>query len=329
VTTDTVATGAFDRILADIKKTEIYESVLFLIIFAVLFLSGCGKSGNISKDSHGDSVNRSAAKEEVAELSDDSCKNRTIKMCEEQTGLARGGCYSDFAKVRLDKCLCKTIKSSVQQGKCYADVALGSNDSSLCEKAYSPDRCYLELAFNTGNGELCKKAGSKSDLCSEFFDVAASLQSDACRLETVKGCEGFGDGLTGRVKREKCYVAVAKILKEPCVCLMGQGVFKANCIPAVVMLKKNVKECFSVNEEAVLKNDQSLQIHNCITSLAMRTRNNSLCKWTPYKPADQSGVDICYARYAKMLGQPAVCDKIKDKALVKKCRIPAESAASM
>lgn len=280
--------------------------LLLLLVLVLLLFSGCGNSEVVGDNDFVDN-----------EVIDDapgfslSCDDVSITECEEETGISRGGCYSDYAEARLDPCLCDTIEENTQRGTCFEDIAIGLKDPTYCSSAYIKSKCYEEVAYVSGDESICDYAGGHAEQCHSFFEAAATVDT-TCGVDTIASCEPDSDGFIASVTGQKCYVAVAKILGDPCVCLMSEGAFKINCIPAVAVQEEQVEFCLEVNEDFIFTDDQAIQKHGCITDVAIRMKDPSLCERSTWKAFGKGGPNACYDEYAQKLGDPTVCDNMVD-----------------
>jgi len=74
-------------------------------------------------------------------------------------------CYIEIALETDNSSLCPMTEDS---DYCYYEIARQTADHSLCEKlSQFRDQCVAWIAFDTGNIALCEQAGDEKDLCIE------------------------------------------------------------------------------------------------------------------------------------------------------------------
>ncbi|GAH28147.1 unnamed protein product [marine sediment metagenome] len=136
---------------------------------------------------------------------------KTADECEEITrNDQRGICYFDVAIETNDDSLCEEITDNIYKHVCSA---ITTDDSSLCEEltdSSDKDKCYSRVAIRIYDVNLCEKITDTSTADSCYFIVAyRTNESNLCEKITK---------ISGISSRDTCYNIIAQKTKDSSPC---------------------------------------------------------------------------------------------------------------
>lgn len=140
-------------------------------------------------------------------------KAEKVSTCEEEpiSQLAKDVCIRIYAVKIKDHLLCEKINNREEKEWCYKNVAVATENSSLCEKIYFSkfykDKCYWDIAKKKSDYLLCEKVSAEwRNSC--YRDVAVQTNN-------VLLC----DKITEKDTRENaCYFYIALNTKDKILC---------------------------------------------------------------------------------------------------------------
>jgi len=128
-------------------------------------------------------------------------------------------CYKNVAKEKEDLFICDKIYEDMGENagmisvySCYSDVASVLGDDSICEEkipaesAYQ-DVCFLNVAISTEDFSLCERISDFSNARICYREIGAK-RGDESECEQVEDAHN----------REKCYVGVASNILDVSIC---------------------------------------------------------------------------------------------------------------
>lgn len=144
----------------------------------------------------------------------DFAKNvRQVSTCEEKpiSQLAKDICYRVFSSTGKDFTLCEKINNREEKKWCYGNVAVATENTSLCEKIrfdqFRKDKCYWDIAKKKSDDSLCEKvSGEWKNSC--YGDVAIEINN-------ISLCEKITDKKT---RENYCYYQIAINTKDKSLC---------------------------------------------------------------------------------------------------------------
>lgn len=236
----------------------------------------------------------------------------------------RGICYETIEKVKQDVEFCRGVKNNTLKNFCYVGVAIGKNDSKVCDELEHPDYCYFRVGDATKDPRICEK-------------IADELQRGSCYASTadvhrnISICKNITNSIT--VSGQMCYSGVANVTKNSSICDMIDKVdMREECYLSIGVANADLSECDKIKGYyltscyvqvyvalAYKKGDLSLcallldkwdyedYVESCYEGAARKLKNVSLCD-----RAKISFKDSCYLGVAEETLNPSICDEISD-----------------
>ncbi len=157
--------------------------------------------------------------------------------CEKQTDTRkREGCFRGIAVANKDVDYCERIdyEEGDTPGRCYFNMALGSNDFSICDRIEATDHwhtgCYFQAAKITKDTSYCDNIKNEEEIPGCYFAVIGDISicekatdsdgKDECyRVAASANKDGLLCGnIVDSDRQENCYVNLARNLQDSTLC---------------------------------------------------------------------------------------------------------------
>ncbi|GEM_PF-2907647 len=200
---------------------------------------------------------------------------KTSQDCDKmQDYYLRGDCYSNLAIINSDVSFCGTVKEQGQQDTCLYNVALQTNDTSIClQMSFDITDCLTQIAVNNLDPSACELSAYEKEQCinaaiAEDFSQCTHLGynrkicNDAVDQKNIALCENIIDA------SKNCFFELAKAALDPQYCAKTEPTVRNTCIFIVATTAKNAGYCNLLSEDR----------GNCIATIAVATNNRALCE---------------------------------------------------
>lgn len=197
-------------------------------------------------------------------------------------------CFANIALNTKNYSLCEELKERSYRNECYASIGNKTSDVSICNKVINdPDQfsdCIENIAINTDNRSLCDKVDSENKRgCYLGFDLNLSKTSgDTAICDKIKN-EGWGSSQIG-----SCFSYVAAYTDNYSLCEKVSDYSNSRdvCYLGVSRKSTNIGICDKIRWQ--------YNGYQCIVNIAINTSNRNLCEkaYSDYK-------DNCYSDFDK------------------------------
>ncbi|MDP8265600.1 MAG: hypothetical protein P9M07_01500 [Candidatus Aceula meridiana] len=235
-------------------------------------------------------------------------------------------------------------------GRCWGEIAVQENDTSICDKARESEYCYIEFAARKKDPALCleqwgKLAGSEPsyyrDMCLKEVAIRAQIPSlcddigpsyfkTECYTELAKleGEKSYCEKISSDDHRYSCYVNMdPHEYGHLCEEIKNRG-NKDGCIRMVAMEEKDYKKCLEIIsgqgrdlclgqvedydfKKCELIEDQRMKDHCYIE--VIKFRNYDVEKSVCRKIENQYSHDECVSKLAYTKVAHKDCDQIENQ----------------